>query len=136
MIDRIDLSYRQHRIIAGTPRKSPLAFVYEAGRKLAELDGETVTQAVGSAKAWIDERLDRERRGRRRSYIGTVAEYVRAFGQLELGVHHLKMLRAHMAASGQALSARNSLRPPAMTISRLRMLITAGSVAWWPNFWS
>jgi hypothetical protein len=104
-MDREELTYGRHRIIAGTLKGQSKAIVYLGKVSLKELDGESVEDAIAVAKAWIDE-INRERsRGRRAAHIGTKADYIEAFQSIPVGKHHAAMLRAHANAPDSALTA-------------------------------
>jgi hypothetical protein len=110
MRDRVMLSYRQHRIVAAYPKNTAIAVVSEGSAKLFQADAPTRDEAVGKAKAWVDNRVDGERARRRDPHIGTAEEYRRAFRAVEVGDHHAAMLRAHANAPNQTLTATELAR--------------------------
>jgi len=104
-MDREELTYGAHKVIAGVLKGQCRAIVYRDETQLKAVDADTVADAIAAAKDWIDA-LNRERsKGRRAPHIGTKADYIEAFRATPIADHHAAMLRAHANAPERALTA-------------------------------
>jgi hypothetical protein len=103
--NRIDETYRGHRIVAGEFRGKAAAIVYRQAATIKRLEAATVAEAFADARAAVDELLAEARSGRRAPYIASVAEYEMFFRGWQPAKGYLEMLQAHANAPGRVLTA-------------------------------
>ncbi|UMY16517.1 hypothetical protein MMB17_17715 [Methylobacterium organophilum] len=107
MSTKLDLTHRDHRIIAAVLRGRAAAQVYRGDRLATRerFESASVEGAADAARAWIDRQNDPAEAQRRAPEVGTADEYVAHFARNPPEGRLRRMLVAHAAAPERILSS-------------------------------
>jgi hypothetical protein len=97
--NRVEVTYRGHKIIAAVFKGEVAAAVY-LGKSSATSDrfrSERIEDAVALAKRWVDQKYAASAESRRAAHIATTQEYVDALTARPPKDNEVAMLKAHAA---------------------------------------